>query len=389
MRPLRIALVHPFSWPEVHRGGERYLHDLAWYLTGAGHEVHIITGTEGEPSVTITDGVTIHRYRHWTRAPGLGRPLSALETFGIVALAALARNRFDLAHALTPTGAIGARLTGHRVMYTLLGHPTRQDFTERGDFSRQLFTLAVRSATAATALSKAAARQGSAISRGRVHALYPGVRLDQFTPDLRPRSGAPIVLFPADASEVRKGLDFTLAAVTRLLERRPDLRLQLGGPGNPSWVTDAPAHDVTPSVARALAATDCLGVADLGGMPSRYRAASVTILPSVNEAFGLVLAESLACGTPVVGSAGGGIPEIISRPTVGRTAPYGDTAALAKALEEAIELSRDPATPSRCVEAATRWGWQEVVGPAHERFYEAVMSDRRHRAARLVGAARL
>src|SRR5439155_26035519 len=43
--PLRIAVVHPFSWPEVRRGGERYLDDLVWYLTEAGHAVDVITGT--------------------------------------------------------------------------------------------------------------------------------------------------------------------------------------------------------------------------------------------------------------------------------------------------------------------------------------------------------
>ena len=36
---MRVALIHPFSWPDIRRGGERYLHDLAWYLTGQGHEV--------------------------------------------------------------------------------------------------------------------------------------------------------------------------------------------------------------------------------------------------------------------------------------------------------------------------------------------------------------
>jgi len=36
---LRVALVHPYCWPDVRRGGERYLADLAWYLGRAGHLV--------------------------------------------------------------------------------------------------------------------------------------------------------------------------------------------------------------------------------------------------------------------------------------------------------------------------------------------------------------
>ena len=42
-----------------------------------------------------------------------------------------------------------------------------------------------------------------------------------------------------------------------------------------------------------------------------YRSAWVSALPSHDEAFGLVLAEALACGTPVVGSNDGGVPELI------------------------------------------------------------------------------
>ena len=42
-----VALVHPYSWPEVKRGGERYLADIAWYLGEAGHTVDVITGTSG------------------------------------------------------------------------------------------------------------------------------------------------------------------------------------------------------------------------------------------------------------------------------------------------------------------------------------------------------
>ena len=62
--PLRVALVHPYSWPEVRRGGERYLADLAWYLDRAGHEVAVVTGTTGQPGTRYDDGVRYFRYKH-------------------------------------------------------------------------------------------------------------------------------------------------------------------------------------------------------------------------------------------------------------------------------------------------------------------------------------
>jgi glycosyltransferase involved in cell wall biosynthesis len=128
--------------------------------------------------------------------------------------------------------------------------------------------------------------------------------------------------------------------------------------------------------------TDVLGVGDLDEMPRRYGAANVTVLASINEAFGLVLAESLACGTPVVGSAEGGIPDIVGSAGVGRTAPWADVDGFARALDEVIGLSRDPTTPGRCVEHARHWGWQETIGPAHERLYEEVVSRRRRGRSR-------
>ena len=60
--PVRIALLSPYVWPEVRRGGERYLDDLAWYFRGAGHDVDVITGTASDA------GCDAHRARR-RRAP--------------------------------------------------------------------------------------------------------------------------------------------------------------------------------------------------------------------------------------------------------------------------------------------------------------------------------
>jgi glycosyltransferase involved in cell wall biosynthesis len=382
---LRIALVHPFCWPDVRRGGERYLHDLAWYLAGAGHDVHIVTGTELPSSVSISDGVTIRRFRHRTSLPGVSRPLGAEDSFGVTALGALARHRFDVVHALTPTAAIASRLTGHRVVYTVLGHPTEQWLRQRGARHLKAFVNAVRLATTTTALSHSAARPIESLTRRRVHILPPGVRTDQFTPDLAPRTGPPRVVFPADASQVQKGLDFALAAIGLLLPRHPDVRLQLAGPGDHHWALEDPGpHGVGVAARQGLAVTDVLGVGELADMPGRYRGATVTILPSINEAFGLVLAESLSCGTPAVGSAACGIPEVLDSPQIGRTAPYGDVDLLASAIDEAIKLAAHRETPALCVAHARRWGWQETIGPAHERLYKSILPKKRRPAA--VGA---
>jgi glycosyltransferase involved in cell wall biosynthesis len=135
-----------------------------------------------------------------------------------------------------------------------------------------------------------------------------------------------------------------------------------------------------------LAVTEVLGVGELGSMPARYREATVTVLPSLHEAFGLVLAESMASGTPVVGTPTGGIAEVVDRPEVGATVPYGDPASLARALDHVIDLAAEPTTATACARQARRWGWKEVVGPAHEDVYGAILTRRRVKRPKLFTA---
>src|SRR5581483_1678732 len=155
MGRLRVALVHPFSWPEVRRGGERLFHDLAWYLARAGHDVEMITGAWSGPSVEEVDGVRVRRIQLRELASLRRAHLGPPETFGALALPALlgarlgARGggpRYDLVHALTPTGVLAARSAGLRSVYTVLGIPAEDDFALQPG-SRRLFRAAVRSAS--------------------------------------------------------------------------------------------------------------------------------------------------------------------------------------------------------------------------------------------------
>jgi glycosyltransferase involved in cell wall biosynthesis len=67
-------------------------------------------------------------------------------------------------------------------------------------------------------------------------------------------------------------------------------------------------------------------------LPALMKAADLFVLPSVAEAFGLVLAEALYLGVPVVASRVGGIPEIVTDGEDGVLVPPGDPLALAQAI---------------------------------------------------------
>ena len=73
------------------------------------------------------------------------------------------------------------------------------------------------------------------------------------------------------------------------------------------------------------------------------------------EAFGLVLAEAMACGTPAVGYDGGATPELIDRPGVGLLFDRLEPRALADAILAAFELSAEPETAGRCRDRATEF----------------------------------
>jgi len=99
------------------------------------------------------------------------------------------------------------------------------------------------------------------------------------------------------------------------------------------------------------------------------------VLPSEREAFGQVLVESLAAGTPVVGTEGAGAEKILANHEVAVMAERPDPESLALALGRGLELSRSPAVSNACKRHAERWDWT-VVGPRFERLYAHVIAGR-------------
>ncbi|MBF0661480.1 glycosyltransferase [Rhodococcus sp. (in: high G+C Gram-positive bacteria)] len=100
--------------------------------------------------------------------------------------------------------------------------------------------------------------------------------------------------------------------------------------------------------------------------------AAVLITPCWDEPYGLVVAEALACGTPVVAFARGGIPEIVDSGS-GVLVPAGDTDAMAAAVPAATALSRSHARRRAleyCSERAMVKSYvalyQRLVAPAAE-----------------------
>lgn len=361
---MKVALVHPSSWPEVRRGAERLLHDLASVLAQAGEEVEIVSGTEGQGGRTVVGGIPVNRIRHRKRLD-FG-PLTRYETFGLEAWPFLVRHRFDLVVAMSPSAAIAGWAARQPTVLSTMGWPTAEYWRLRHTEAR-LYRLASRLLPVTTVLSSAAVASVRELT-GRTPALLPaGVRLAEFPLVPGPRLGCPVVLFASWASEQGKGLDLLLRGFAGVLDTYPDARLRLAGGGDPTWALAKidsatrqriwPALEVDPPPIMS---------ADV------YGAAHVTVLPSRVESFGLVLLESLACGTPVVGSAVGGLLDILAGCPVGQLVPHGDICALTDAICKAVQQAGDPVTAQVCRAHAARFDWAGEIGARHLALYRKV-----------------
>ena len=91
-------------------------------------------------------------------------------------------------------------------------------------------------------------------------------------------------------------------------------------------------------------------------------ASASLVTPCWEEPYGLVVAESLACGTPVAGFARGALPELVDHRHARLVTP-GDVGALAEAITEAVDLDRDAArrhAVSTCSMTAMIDGYEDL-----------------------------
>jgi phosphatidylinositol alpha-mannosyltransferase len=353
---MKVAITHPYSWPEVRRGAERITVETARALGSRGHEVTLLTAGN-TPGRTRDGNVTTVRFRrHFDDAHRHER------WFGWRILPALLRGRFDAVHSLMPYDALAAirtrPVTKHVTVYDEMGNPYRWWWDMLPD--KRARQAVVRGVDVYGCMSRFALGVLET-EWGRPGAIIPGgVRLTEFRPAAE-RAPNPTILFSGTLTEPRKHIDTLLEAVALLSRQVPDLRLHLSGQGEPEAVLAG-----APEEARAI--TELLGMGGVHEQGERYAKAWVTALPSEEDSFGVATIESLASGTPIA-VADHGAPQEVVTPEVGAIARVRDPESLADALATCLDLARQPETASRCRARAAAFDWDDGIAPLLEGLY--------------------
>lgn len=312
--------------------------------------------------------------------------------FGEIARRVGAGARWDLVHDVQCLGwgLLGVRALGLPVVATV-HHPLtvdrrasyRRDRTLQEAIGTTEFHPVVMQAFVARRLdriltsSQAGAhliRQDFGVRPERLCVLGNGLDTELFSPDPTIPREPSTLLCVGRTTDPNKGIRVLIEALAKL---PPPTRLVLID-------EDHPLHEGR-RLATGLGVGDRLqivGRVETEELVRRYRSATIVVVPSLYEGFGLPAAEAMACGTPVVASAAGALPEVLHAGGGGVLVPKGDADALARAI---AALLAQPETRRRLgatgrdgVVAA--YSWDRIASRTVD-VYREVLAERRGRPA--------
>lgn len=165
-----------------------------------------------------------------------------------------------------------------------------------------------------------------------------GVRFDSFRPVGKPPSDAFEVVFVGQIS-LHKGIPYLLEAFARVRHPRKRLRM-IGGfmPDMKSVLDRLPTDQV-----------EMIGTIPKSELPQYLSRSHVLVLPSIDEGFGMVQGEAMACGCPVISTTSSGAENLFTDGVEGFIVPPRDPMALAAQLQQ---IADDAALQRRMSQAA-------------------------------------
>ncbi|MGB3708782.1 glycosyltransferase family 4 protein [Gordonia sp. (in: high G+C Gram-positive bacteria)] len=404
---MRIALLSYRSKP--HCGGQGvYVRHLSAGLAALGHDVEVFSGQPypeldagvrltkvpsldlyGEPEPFRTP--RLREYRDWIDVvevalmwtAAFGEPL----TFSLRAKRVLRgrRNDFDVVHdnQCLGYGLLSIKRQGFPLVATI-HHPITRDRALAVKAARGLKKISAwrwhsflamqgrvaRRIPSLLTVSKSSEddiREAFHVKPGVLATIPLGVDVDLFAPSGRRVPGEIVCVASADAP--LKGVSYLLEAVAKVSAER-DIHLTLVSKLDPEGPSAKLIDNL--SIADRVSVVSGIDDTELAGLLSR---AEVACVPSLYEGFSLPAVEAMSCGTPLIATRAGAIPEVVGDDeSAAILVEPRDSEALAQAL---LRLLDDPGLAARLgaggrARAQARYSWAAVAQATVDRYQAAI-----------------
>jgi glycosyltransferase involved in cell wall biosynthesis len=209
------------------------------------------------------------------------------------------------------------------------------------------------------------------INENRFRVVHNGINNEYFYPVQNGPRPENSIIVTNSADTPLKGLNFLLEAVAQIRKKQPVKLTVIGEPKKNGIIEKLVAK---------------LGVGDIVHFTGRianeefadyYSKATVAVVPSLYEGFGIPAAEAMACGVPLITTSGGALPEVVGN--AGMIVPPADASALTGAI---TYLFNHPAERKQYAQAGLErvnsvFSWTKAAQEVVEVYREAIDGHRR------------
>lgn len=370
---MRIGVVSPYAWT-VPGGVNNHVMHLVEQLENKGHDVFVIApaGDLTRSMVTVPSNFISAGRAFPVRANGSVAYVNVWPLMLQKMDRILTRQELDLVHVHEPTiPSIGAAATMSARVPVVGTFHAAGDATNHYERFIPLAKRIMACMTVKIAVSEAARACVNGHFPGDYRVIPNGIDVDAYAPAREGEKVPGRILF-LGRPEPRKGLSVLVEAFMRLRTSSPGVSLVLAGP-TPNELRSLISRSHS-TWAEALEGMTALGRVSHAEKVEQMRRAEVMCAPSLGgESFGIVLAEAMAAGVPVVASDIPGYRAVLDGGEAGILVPPDSPMALESALSSVLqdaELRRG--LSDRGLALAERYSWNRVIDEVLEAYDDAL-----------------
>lgn len=357
---MRICLISREYPPDTGFGGiATFAKHLAHGLKNLGHEVVVVALAKDKAKLADDDGIPVHRVEPYPFTSKLSSLCLCMPYSKYVLSSCTALwDKFAQLHAAEPFDIIDTpellaegiipAVTQVAPQVIRLYTPHSKFIAEKlhnvlPTFDHQLIAVLERIAMLQAAVLTSPSNdladfvaKDLGIPLERIKIVRNPIDTTVFTPEgekALPSSDKLRILF-VGRLEGRKGITYLIDAVPQVVQQFPNVEFVIIGNDT---TTGEGMTSVLASLKKSLEASNCkkyvqfIDRISLDALPSYYRSADISVVPSVYDNSPYTCLEAMACGKPVIGTDAGGTKEYIEDGVSGIIIPARDTDALAKA----------------------------------------------------------